>query len=78
MKRPIRYFEKCSCNPDNGGSGLCGCTIGQTIVGYEDDCCHPIQNVMIRSTTCAICSKILGCEEDLYWHLKAHKDGLLS
>ena len=22
------YMEKCSCNPKNGGNGLCGCTLG--------------------------------------------------
>jgi len=26
------YGEICSCNPKNGGSGICGCTIGNTIV----------------------------------------------
>ena len=23
------YYEKCSCNPLNGGSGLCGCTLNR-------------------------------------------------
>ena len=23
-----KYFETCSCNPANGGSGICGCTLG--------------------------------------------------
>jgi hypothetical protein len=22
------YYEKCSCNPKNGGSGVCGCILG--------------------------------------------------
>ncbi len=22
------YWETCSCNPANGGSGICGCTLG--------------------------------------------------
>jgi hypothetical protein len=77
MKRPIRHFERCSCNPDNGGSGMCGCVIGQMIVGYED--CNPtFQQPLLRSETCPICSKIVACSEDMYWHLKAHKDGLLN
>ena len=28
----IPYSEICSCNPKNGGSGLCGCTLGNTLV----------------------------------------------
>lgn len=26
------YFARCSCNPDNGGSGICGCV-------------HPFSNI---------------------------------
>jgi hypothetical protein len=28
----VRYGEVCSCNPKNGGSGICGCTMGNTMV----------------------------------------------
>lgn len=28
----IPYSSICSCNPMNGGSGVCGCTIGGTMV----------------------------------------------
>ena len=27
------YGDICPCNPKNGGSGICGCTIGNQIVG---------------------------------------------
>lgn len=23
------HFEQCGCNPKNGGSGICGCTLGR-------------------------------------------------
>lgn len=78
MKRAIRHFEKCSCNPSNGGSGMCGCVIGQTIVGYEDDGQGwAINYPIIRSETCHLCQKIIPTSEDLYWHLKSHKESLL-
>jgi len=32
----VRYGDLCSCNPKNGGSGICGCTIGNKIV--ENPC----------------------------------------
>ena len=78
MKRAIRHFDKCSCNPANGGSGLCGCVIAQLIVGYEDDCCSNFNQTIIRSETCHLCHKILSTAEDLYWHLKSHREGLLN
>lgn len=28
----IPYHEICSCNPKNGGSGMCGCTMGNMMV----------------------------------------------
>jgi len=28
----VPYFEVCACNPKNGGSGVCGCTIGNNMV----------------------------------------------
>ena len=26
------FYDRCSCNPKNGGSGVCGCTLGGTRV----------------------------------------------
>lgn len=28
LERRAEILDKCSCNPKNGGSGVCGCTIG--------------------------------------------------
>lgn len=28
----VPYCEICSCNPKNGGSGICGCTMANTLV----------------------------------------------
>jgi len=28
----VPYYTICNCNPINGGSGICGCTIGNTMV----------------------------------------------
>lgn len=28
----VPYFTICSCNPANGGSGICGCVIGNKMV----------------------------------------------
>jgi hypothetical protein len=28
----VPYSVLCGCNPKNGGSGICGCTIGNTMV----------------------------------------------
>ena len=28
----VLYADLCPCNPKNGGSGICGCTIGNTMV----------------------------------------------
>jgi len=38
----VPYFEICGCNPKNGGSGICGCTIGNKLVD---------RNVNVTSTT---------------------------
>lgn len=29
------YGDICSCNPKNGGSGICGCTIGNKVIGGD-------------------------------------------
>ncbi len=26
------FYESCSCNPKNGGNGVCGCTLGKNII----------------------------------------------
>jgi hypothetical protein len=28
----VPYWETCSCNPKNGGSGICGCILGNGII----------------------------------------------
>jgi hypothetical protein len=28
----VPFYETCSCNPKNGGSGVCGCSIGDRLV----------------------------------------------
>ena len=30
--KPVLYADICPCNPKNGGSGICGCTVGNMIV----------------------------------------------
>jgi hypothetical protein len=37
----VPYSSICSCNPMNGGSGVCGCTIGGTMVP------NPKNNIII-------------------------------
>ena len=73
MKVP--FHTKCACNPANGGSGICGCTMANTLV---EDGNPEIYNIHITSTTCPKCSKILENEQDLYWHLKSHAENLLQ
>lgn len=33
----VPYGEICSCNPKNGGSGICGCVMGNTMVPRKTD-----------------------------------------
>lgn len=35
MKK-VPYYTICSCNPDNGGSGMCGCTMANKLVEVSD------------------------------------------
>jgi len=30
--KDVTYGDLCSCNPKNGGSGICGCVIGNKII----------------------------------------------
>jgi hypothetical protein len=32
----VMYCEICSCNPKNGGNGICGCTIGNQMVPKQN------------------------------------------
>ena len=32
----VPYGELCSCNPKNGGSGLCGCVMGNKLVPRQN------------------------------------------
>lgn len=40
----VPYGEICSCNPKNGGSGICGCVMGNTMVR------NPKHNSKLKST----------------------------
>jgi DNA-directed RNA polymerase subunit RPC12/RpoP len=41
----VPYYTICNCNPINGGSGICGCTIGNTMVN------NPKHNINLNTTT---------------------------
>jgi len=32
LTNEVPFYETCSCNPKNGGSGVCGCSIGYRLV----------------------------------------------
>ncbi len=32
MERRAKIVENCACNPANGGSGVCGCTLGSMTI----------------------------------------------
>jgi hypothetical protein len=32
----VPYFTLCGCNPSNGGSGLCGCSMGNLMVKRKE------------------------------------------
>ena len=34
-KTKLRYGDICSCNPNNGGSGICGCTIANKFINND-------------------------------------------
>ena len=69
----VPFYTKCSCNPENGGSGICGCTMANTMI--EDGQSDSFGG--FYSTTCPKCQKIIVNEEGLYWHLKQHNEGLI-
>lgn len=47
----IPYCSICSCNPINGGSGVCGCTMGGTMVPNPKRGTIPIYTQTIETTT---------------------------
>jgi hypothetical protein len=32
MDKRMKHVENCACNPANGGSGMCGCTLGSPLI----------------------------------------------
>ena len=47
------YYEICSCNPANGGNGICGCTMGNRLVDTENT-----YTTITTTTTGALIDKI--------------------
>lgn len=50
-KQPTIYADICSCNPKNGGSGICGCTIGDKIVSDLNPSHTYIQTSWVGTST---------------------------
>lgn len=46
----VPYGTICPCNPANGGSGLCGCTLGNTMVKNPKKYGTPISNLGTTTT----------------------------
>jgi hypothetical protein len=46
----VMYGEICPCNPKNGGSGICGCVIGNKMVPNPKKYGSPITNFGTTST----------------------------
>lgn len=47
----VMYAEICGCNPKNGGSGLCGCTLGGTMVKNPKRFGFPTMTIHTSGTT---------------------------
>jgi hypothetical protein len=47
------YYEICSCNPANGGNGICGCTMGNRLVDTDNT-----YTTITTTTTGALIDKI--------------------
>lgn len=30
------YYDRCACNPKNGGSGVCNCTLGRPLIDISN------------------------------------------
>ena len=49
----VPYGQVCSCNPANGGSGMCGCTMGNTMVKNPLKYGSPLTNLRYTTTDTA-------------------------
>ena len=49
----VPYGQICSCNPANGGSGMCGCTMGNTMVKNPLKYGSPLTNLRYTTTDTA-------------------------
>ena len=47
----VPYGQVCSCNPANGGSGMCGCTMGNTMVKNPLKYGSPLTNLRFTTGT---------------------------
>ena len=47
----VPYGQICSCNPANGGSGMCGCTMGNTMVKNPLKYGSPLTNLRFTTGT---------------------------
>ena len=46
----VPYGTICGCNPANGGSGICGCTLGNTMVKNPKKYGQPLTNWQTTTT----------------------------
>ena len=49
----VPYGQICGCNPANGGSGMCGCTMGNTMVKNPLKYGSPLTNLRYTTTDTA-------------------------
>lgn len=47
----VPYGEICSCNPKNGGSGVCGCIMGNNMVPNPEKYGYPKVNYITTTDT---------------------------
>ena len=47
----VPYGQICGCNPANGGSGMCGCTMGNTMVKNPLKYGSPLTNLRFTTGT---------------------------
>lgn len=67
-ERQKTYGDVCSCNPANGGSGVCGCTIANNPIRTAPvNIAHLDQRMFTNLTysTCKNCNKLV---QDGEWH----------
>lgn len=46
----VPYGEICSCNPKNGGNGICGCVMGNQMVKNPKKYGYPKTNISTNTT----------------------------